>query len=471
MNVLVIGSGGREHAIVWKLKQSPLVERLFCAPGNAGISELAECVNINADDFEALANFAEEKNVGLTVVGPEVPLSKGIVDFFSERKLKAFGPNRHAAMLESSKIFAKEFMRRNGIPTAKFKEFRNADKAIDYIENLAECVVKADGLAAGKGVFVCRTQADAADAVREIMDEKAFGAAGEKVIVEDLLEGEEASFLAFCDGETVKPMVASQDHKRVNDEDEGPNTGGMGAYSPAPIVSEEMQEKVMKTIMLRAVKGMNKEGTPFKGVLYAGLMIDEETKKISVLEFNARFGDPETQVILPRLESDLLPILEACVDGKLKDVEVKWKTDAATCVVMASGGYPGEYAKGKEISGLGQAKEVKEAVVFHAGTKKEDGKVLTDGGRVLGVTATGATIAQSIENAYKAVALISFEGAHYRKDIGRRALEKEKSATPSGAEEVAEKKMPKNEAEEAGAQEEVLEREQDGQETTGPETV
>ena len=424
MKILVIGSGGREHALVWKISQSKHAEKIYCAPGNAGISEIAECVDIKAEDFKGLVNFAKANSIGLTVVGPEVPLSNGVVDEFEKQGLKIFGPSKEAAILEGSKAFAKEFMQKNGIPTAKFQTFSDQTGAMHFISTYHsdKIVVKAHGLAAGKGVYVCQGKEDAIIAIEQIMGQRIFGQAGDKVVIEEFLEGEEASFMAFSDGKTVKAMVSSQDHKRIFDNDEGPNTGGMGAYSPAPIVNEKLQKEVMEKIMQPTVDAMKKQGKLYKGVLYAGLMISNGKPK--VLEFNCRFGDPETQVVLPRLESDLVEIMLACIEGNLSKTEVKWKKDASSCVVIASKGYPGNYEKGKEIKGLKEANSIPGAIVFHAGTSKSnsDGKILTNGGRVLGVTALGKTIKEAIENAYKAVAKISFDGMHFRKDIGGRAL-------------------------------------------------
>ncbi len=422
MNVLVIGSGGREHAIVWKLLQSPQVDKLFCAPGNAGIAQVAECVNIKAEESGRLADFAERNLVDLTIVGPEGPLTLGIVDEFERRGLRVFGPRKNAAILEGSKVFAKEFMRKYGIPTAAFKVFTEDQvlDANDYVRSLGKCVVKADGLAAGKGVFVCGSGEEAANAVREIMVEKKFGAAGKQIIIEELLEGEEVSVLAFCDGKRARLMASAQDHKRVFDGDRGPNTGGMGAYSPAPFLTPELEKRIHAQVIAKALEGMAKEGRPYRGVLYAGLMVSGA--QLNVLEFNCRFGDPETQVILPRLDSDLIDLVNACIDGTLDQVEIKWSSKPCCCVVLAAKGYPGDYEKGKEIKGLAQAAKLPETFVFHAGTSGEKGKIRTSGGRVLGVAALGRDLKDSIERAYQAVSLVSFEGMHYRKDIGKRAL-------------------------------------------------
>ena len=422
MNILVIGSGGREHAIAWKLLQSPQVDKLFCAPGNAGIAGIAECVNIKAEESGRLADFAERNLVDLTIVGPEGPLTLGIVDEFERHGLRVFGPRQNAAVLEGSKVFAKEFMRKYGIPTAAFKVFTEDQvlDANDYVRSLGKCVVKADGLAAGKGVFVCSSGEEAANAVREIMVEKKFGAAGKQIIIEELLEGEEVSVLAFCDGKRARLMVSAQDHKRVFDDDHGPNTGGMGAYSPAPFLTPELEKRIHAQVIAKALEGMAKEGRPYKGVLYAGLMVSGA--QLNVLEFNCRFGDPETQVILPRLDSDLIDLVNACIDGTLDQVEIKWSPRPCCCVVLAAKGYPGDYEKGQEIRGLAQAAKLPETFVFHAGTSGEKGNIRTSGGRVLGVAALGKDIQDSIERAYQAVSLVSFEGMHYRKDIGKRAL-------------------------------------------------
>lgn len=421
MQVLVIGSGGREHALAWKIAQSPKVTKVWAAPGNAGISEVAECVNISASDVRLLADLAERKRIDLTVVGPEVPLTLGIVDEFERRGLRIFGPRRDAAILEGSKVFAKTLMKKYQIPSGFFQSFYRAEDAKRYIHDMgAPIVVKADGLAAGKGAIVCVEVAEALDAVKRIMEERVFGDAGERVVIEEYLEGEEASFLAFTDGETVLPMASSQDHKRVLDDDQGPNTGGMGAYSPAPVITEPIHRQVMERVMFPAVKGMAAEGRPYKGVLYAGLMI--KAGEVKVLEFNARFGDPEAQPLLVRMQSDLVPVLEAVVEGRLRDQTIKWKSDASVCVVMASGGYPGPYERGYPISGIREAAAEPGVVVFHAGTSVRDSQVVTAGGRVLGVTALGRDIAAAITGAYIAVKKIHWEGAHYRTDIGRRAL-------------------------------------------------
>jgi len=422
MKVLVVGSGGREHALVWKIAQSPKITAIYAAPGNAGIAQLAECVAIKADDTPGLLAFAASKAVDLTIVGPEGPLSMGIVDEFEKAGMRAFGPSRKAAEIEASKRFSKDLMKKYSIPTAEYGVFTSKAAAEAYVcEKGAPIVVKADGLAAGKGVVVAETIEEALQALDLIMANKAFGAAGDRVVIEECLKGEEASFMAFSDGRTVVPMASSQDHKRVFDADKGPNTGGMGAYSPAPVVTKKLERKVMDTIMIPTVRAMEKEGRLFKGVLYAGLMINDGEAK--VLEFNARFGDPETQPIMARLDTDLIEIIEAILDGSLAKIDIKWKTDSAVCVVMASGGYPGNYEVGRVISGLENAAKQKGVVVFHAGTALKNGSVVSDGGRVLGVTGLGPVIAAAIDNAYAGVREISFEGVHYRRDIGARALE------------------------------------------------
>ncbi len=421
MKVLVVGSGGREHALVWKIAQSPRVTQVYAAPGNAGTAELAENVPIGAEDVDALAAFAEREGVDLTVVGPEAPLVLGIVDRFRERGLRIFGPTADAARLEGSKAFAKAVMARCGVPTAEYREFSDPGEARAYIrERGAPIVIKADGLAAGKGVTVARTLDEALEAVDAVMVERRFGEAGARVVVEECLAGEEASFLAFCDGKNVLPMASSQDHKPVFDNDEGPNTGGMGAYSPAPVVTPELFDEIVETVIRPTVEGLAREGTPYVGVLYAGLMIQDGRPK--VLEFNCRFGDPECQPIVMRMKGDLVPVLEACIDGTLDRVSLEWDPRPAVCVVMASGGYPGSYTKGHEIRGLDDAARLDDVVVFHAGTRREGGRVVTAGGRVLGVTALGEDIPAAIRRAYQAVERISWEGVHYRRDIGRKAL-------------------------------------------------
>ncbi|MBI5643483.1 MAG: phosphoribosylamine--glycine ligase [Deltaproteobacteria bacterium] len=421
MKVLIIGSGGREHALAWKLSKSSLVEKLFIAPGNPGTAEVGKNVAIPAEDIEGLKEFAKKEGIGLTIVGPELPLTLGIVDSFTREGLRAFGPTKRAAELEGSKVFSKDLMLKHNIPTAHYKKFDNPDFARSYIDtHNPPFVVKADGLAAGKGVVICHTREEAYTAVDLIMKQKAFGVAGKRIIVEEFLTGEEASFLAITDGKTVVPLAPAQDHKAIFDGDKGPNTGGMGAYSPTPVITPELEAEIMKTVMIPTVKAMELEGRPYKGVLYAGLMISGGKPK--VLEFNCRFGDPETQPILMRLEDDLLELLMAAIEGRLQGVRLKWSEKAAVCVVMSSRGYPGEYLKGTEIHGLKEAAKLDNVVVFHAGTALKAGKVVTSGGRVLGVTALGDGIQEAIERAYEAAGKISWEGAYYRRDIGKKAL-------------------------------------------------
>ncbi|MGM0395176.1 MAG: phosphoribosylamine--glycine ligase [Thermodesulfobacteriota bacterium] len=423
MRILVVGGGGREHTLVWKISQSPMVEKIYCAPGNAGTRDLAEPVPIDAEDIQALADFARDNEIDLTVVGPEGPLVKGIADLFDERGLAVFGPSKAAAQLEGSKVFSKNHMNKYNIPCARGKAFTDPSKAKAYARFLgAPCVVKADGLAAGKGVIICGSLEEADQAIDDMIMEKQFGDAGATVVVEECLQGEEASFIAFTDGKTVLPLPESQDHKRALDNDEGLNTGGMGAYSPAPVLDHMLRTKAMNEVMIPAVQGMAKEGTPFKGVLYAGLMVDKD--KIKVLEFNTRLGDPEAQPILMRLKNDIVPLMEACCNGTLHQHTVQIDPRAAVCVVVASGGYPGAYEKGHAIQGLTAAGEVKDTMVFHAGTAMKGDQVATSGGRVLGVTSLGDTVQQAIDTAYEACAKISFSGHFYRKDIGAKAVKR-----------------------------------------------
>jgi phosphoribosylamine--glycine ligase len=423
MKVLVIGSGGREHALVWKIAQSPLVEKIYCAPGNPGIGCIAENVQIKVDDLPALLAFAKKEKIDLTVVGPELPLSLGIVDLFEEYELKVFGARRNAALIESSKAFSKDIMKKYHVPTAFYEVFTEIEPAIAYIEKHgAPIVVKADGLAAGKGVVVAATNEEAISAVKEMLSGNAFGAAGSRVVVEEFLRGEEASFLAFTDGKNIIPLASAQDHKAIFDGDKGPNTGGMGAYSPAPVVTPEIHEKAMNEVMRRTVDGMAAEGRPYRGVLYAGLMIDGDSVK--TLEFNARFGDPECQPLLMRMKSDIVPILLAVADGDISGIEIEWHEMAAVCVVMAAAGYPGDYPKGDLISGLDAAGRIDDLFVFHAGTGEKNGGFVTNGGRVLGVTGRGLTVADAIKKAYEGVAAISWQGVQFRTDIGKKALER-----------------------------------------------
>jgi len=421
MKILVIGGGGREHVLVWKIAQSPLVKTLYCAPGNPGIAALAECVHIQSDEIDALLDFALAEKIDLTVVGPEVPLTLGIVDRFQAAGLEIFGPSQAAARLEGSKGFSKDLMAKYGIPTAAYRTFTDRDQAHLYIrEQGAPIVVKADGLAAGKGVIVAMTVEQALAAVDDILLDKVFGAAGSQVVIEEFMAGEEASFFVFTDGKNILPLASAQDHKRIYDNDEGPNTGGMGAYSPAPVVTDAVAAEVIETIVKPTIAGMAAEGCPYRGILYVGLMI--ESGKPKVVEYNARFGDPEAQPLLMRMKSDIVPVLQACARGDLGGATLDWHEKAAVCVVMASGGYPGSFEKGLEISGLAAAEAVEELMVFHAGTVFHDGKIVNHGGRVLGVTGLGATVAKAIAKAYEGVALIRWRDVHYRKDIGQKAL-------------------------------------------------
>lgn len=419
MNILVIGSGGREHALYWKLSESPQTEQIYAIPGNPGMGASAE---IALDDHAAILRFVKEHEIGLVVVGPEVPLMNGLVDELETAGIRAFGPRANAAEIEGSKSFAKDLMKKYGIPTARYEVFTAAEPARAYIrQEGAPIVVKADGLAAGKGVIVAMTEQEALDAVDAIMEDHSFGDAGARVVIEEFMEGEEASLLAFTDGTMIRPMISAQDHKRAYDGDRGPNTGGMGTYAPAPVMTPEMTERAVEEILKPTIAAMAKEGRVYRGCLYLGLMVTADGPK--VVEFNARFGDPETQVVLPLLDSDLVAIMCACADGTLADVPIRWKDGAAVCVVLASGGYPGHYEKGQEIHGLADA-EAMGALVFHAGTAMKDGKLVTNGGRVLGVVGRGADISSAVDAAYAAATKISFKDAYYRKDIAHRALER-----------------------------------------------
>ena len=421
MKVLVVGGGGREHALVWKIGQSPKVSKIYCAPGNAGISEQATIVPIKANDLKGLLDFALKEKIDLTVVGPEEPLTRGIVDLFESKGLSIFGASQKAAELEGSKAFAKEMMKKYHLPTASYEVFEDRQKAIDYIRKQgAPIVVKADGLAAGKGVILCKTVEEAIRSVDQMMVERVFGEAGNRVVIEEYLVGEEASYLAFTDGKAILPLASSQDHKAVFDGDEGSNTGGMGAYSPAPVVTDEVNQRIIERILRPIIQGMEEEGRPYKGVIYAGLMIHNGHPKI--LEFNARFGDPETQPVLMRMKGDIVPILEACMNGNLSRCKIEWENMASVCVVMASKGYPGDYEKGKVIEGFEETSQMENIFVFHAGTALAEGKMVTNGGRVLGVTGLGENIPKAIERTYQAVKKISWEGVHYRIDIGQKAL-------------------------------------------------
>ncbi len=425
MKVLVIGSGGREHTLVWKIHQSPKVSKVYCAPGNAGTLSMAENVDIRADDINALVGFAESEGIDLTVVGPELPLTHGIVDEFEKKGLRIFGPNKKAAELEGSKGFTKDLLKKYDIPTASYSIFDSAGDAKRYIKEIGmPIVVKADGLAAGKGVIVCHEEKEAIKAIDSIMVEKVFGDAGDRVVIEEFLEGEEASFMVFTDGKSVLPMLSSQDHKAIYDGDKGPNTGGMGVYTPAPVITPDIFSEIMDGIIMPTIEGMAAEGRPYRGVLYAGLMIAKGSPML--LEFNVRFGDPETQPILIRMESDIIPIIEAVIEGNIDKIDIKWREESSVCVVMVSKGYPGSYQKGKGIEGLEDAERMEGVEIFHAGTRLNQGNLVTDGGRVLGVTALGIDIKEAIRKAYEAVSMIHWEGVYYRRDIGRKALLKTK---------------------------------------------
>ncbi|MDE6605044.1 MAG: phosphoribosylamine--glycine ligase [Clostridia bacterium] len=415
MNVLVIGSGGREHTICWSLAKSPKVDKIYCLPGNGGISQIAECVPISVMDFDAIINFVDShKDIELTVVAPDDPLAAGLVDRLEERGHRAFGPRANAAIIEASKAFSKYLMKKYDIPTAKYEEFDNYDKAVEYLAKAKyPLVVKADGLALGKGVIICNTKEEGLQAAKEMMIDSKFKDAGKRVIVEEFMVGQEVSILSFCDGKTIIPMVNARDHKRAYDNDQGLNTGGMGTFSPSAIYTKDVEEEVMNKIILPTVDAMNKEGRTFKGVLYFGLMLTDDGAK--VVEYNARFGDPETQVVLPRLKTDLCDIFNAVVDGTLDKINIEWSDDACVCVVMASGGYPESYQKGKEIT-IGNIAD--DILIFHAGTAIKDGKLVTSGGRVLGVTAKGKDIHEARAKAYEAVSRIHFDGAFFRSDIG-----------------------------------------------------
>jgi phosphoribosylamine--glycine ligase len=424
MKVLVVGSGGREHALVWKLRQSPRVSKLYCAPGNAGIAQTAELVNVAANDVSRLVRFAREQRIDLTVSGPELPLTLGLIDELGRNGLRGFGPTQAAAQLEGSKAFAKDVMRRCHVPTAFYSSFTDADEAERYVEEVgAPVVVKADGLAAGKGVIVCETVQDAKTAISEIMRSRLFGDAGDRIVIEEFLEGEEVSFMAVSDGTNVVPLASSQDHKRVGDGDTGPNTGGMGAYSPAPILTSAVHDRIMSEVMQPVVHGLAERGIVYRGVLYAGIMMTAEGPK--VLEFNVRFGDPECQAVLVRLRSDLFDLMWAAgEENGLAERRLEWDPRAAVCVVLAAAGYPGSYESGMEIQGLDSVRPWQNGVVFHAGTMEKDGRIVTNGGRVLGVTALGNDLGRAVAEAYRTVAAIGWQGMQFRHDIGRRGMER-----------------------------------------------
>ena len=414
MKILVVGGGGREHAICWKLSNEKNVEKIYCAPGNPGIAEVAECVNIGDSDIDELAKFAKENEIDITVVGPEVPLVMGITDVFESQGLKVFGPNKKCARLEGSKAFSKDFMTRHNLPTAKYKEYTNIDKAIDDIDDFGyPVVIKADGLAAGKGVIISENREDAIKTLKEMMNDKKFGTAGEKIVIEEFLSGIETSILAFVDNETIIPMVSAKDHKKVNDGENGLNTGGMGTFSPSEIYTYELSKEIKENILDKTLKGFQEDNLDFKGILFVGLMITKDGPKI--LEYNVRFGDPETQSVLFRLETDLSEIISAVINNKLKDIDIKYSDDSAICVMLTSGGYPESYEKGKLITGLDNLD--KDIVVFHSGTKLLDNKLVTNGGRVIGITAKGKTVKEACKKVYENIKKINFEGMHYRTDI------------------------------------------------------
>ena len=419
MKVLIVGSGGREHALAWKISGSPRVEKIYCAPGNAGIASLAECVPIKAMEFDDLAEFAISHQIDLTVIGMDDPLVGGIVDVFEKKGLRVFGPNRAAAILEGSKAFSKDLMKKYGIPTAQYETFSDPARAVAYLETNARfpIVLKADGLALGKGVLICNTLEEAKEGVRTIMQEKKFGDAGSRMVIEEFMTGREVSVLSFTDGRTILPMTSAQDHKRAGDGDTGLNTGGMGTFSPSPFYTDEIASYCQEKIFQPTVDAMAKEGRPFKGVIFFGLMLTEDGPK--VLEYNARFGDPEAQVVLVRMENDIVDVFEACIDTRLDEIDLKFRNEAAVCVVLASGGYPLAYEKGKEIRGLESFDHLEDRFIFHAGTAEADGKIVTAGGRVLGVTALGSDLRAARENAYKACELVDFDNKYFRHDIGK----------------------------------------------------
>ena len=419
MKVLIVGSGGREHAIAWSVSKSPKVDKIYCAPGNAGIAELAECVDIGAMEFEKLADFAQEKAIDLTIIGMDDPLVGGVVDVFEARGLKVFGPRKNAAILEGSKAFSKDLMKKYNIPTAAYENFDDPEKALEYLRTEARfpIVLKADGLALGKGVLICQDLKEAEDGVKEIMEDKKFGNAGNTMVIEEFMTGREVSVLSFVDGKTIRTMTSAQDHKRAKDGDQGLNTGGMGTFSPSPFYNDEVEAFCEKYVYQSTIDAMASEGRPFTGILFTGLMITEDGPK--VLEYNARFGDPEAQVVLPRMKNDIIDVMEACIDGKLSDVELEFEDNAAVCVVLASDGYPEKYDKGFEIKGLDTFKDKDGYYVFHAGTKFDGDKIVTNGGRVLGVVAKGENLKAARANAYKATEWIDFANKYKRNDIGK----------------------------------------------------
>lgn len=418
MKVLIVGSGGREHAIAWKVSKSKKVDKIYCAPGNAGIEEIAECIPIGAMEFDKLADFAEENKIDLTVIGMDEPLVGGVVDVFEKRGLRVFGPRKNAAIIEGSKSFAKDLMKKYQIPTAGYETFVNADEAIDYLKNsVYPIVLKADGLALGKGVLICNTYEEAAEGVKSIMLDKQFGSSGDTLVIEEYITGHEVSVLCFCDGTNIKTMTSAQDHKRAKDNDEGLNTGGMGTFSPTPFYSKEVDEFCEKYVYQPTMDAMKKEGRDFTGILFCGFMLTKEGPR--VLEYNARFGDPETQVVLPRMKNDIVDVFEACIDGKLSDIELEFEDNAAVCVILASDGYPENYEKGYPILGLENFNDKDGYNVFHAGTKKTEQGIVTNGGRVLGVTALGKDLLEARKNAYEATDWIKFENKYKRNDIGK----------------------------------------------------
>lgn len=417
MKVLVVGGGGREHTIVWKLSQSEKVDKIYCAPGNAGIASLAQCVPIKATDVEQMVDFAVKEKIDMVMVAPDDPLVLGMVDAMEEKGIRAFGPRANAAIIEGSKVFSKDLMKKYNIPTAKYEVFDNAEEAVKYLKTAPiPTVIKAEGLALGKGVIIAQTLEEAEKAVHEMMEDKVFGNAGNRIVIEEFLTGPEVSVLAFTDGKTIKPMVSAQDHKRAYDNDEGLNTGGMGTFSPSRIYDDEMAKECMENIFVPTMEAMNKEGRTFKGVLYFGLMATKDGVK--VIEYNCRFGDPETQVVLPRLETDLYEIFDAVIEERLDEIDIKWRDGGAVCVVLASGGYPVKYESGYEITGIEDAQALGDITVFHAGTKNVDGKIVTAGGRVLGVTAVADSLDAAIKKVYEGVEKVHFDKMHYRKDIG-----------------------------------------------------